>query len=70
MNLGSIAKRLFNILAVLMILAGAVWFFQGIGVLPGSYMSGQLQWAVNGLIAITLGGAALFLVNRRRGKQG
>lgn len=39
-------KILFNIIAVLLILAGGVWFLQGINVLPGSFMTGQPQWAL------------------------
>ena len=62
-------KWTLNGLAVLLILSGCVWFFQGIGVLPGSFMSGQLQWAVNGGIAIVIGGAILFFTNRRRAKH-
>jgi len=63
-------KWTLNILAALLILSGGVWFFQGIGVLPGSFMSGQLQWAVNGAVAIIIGGVILYVVNRRRAKQG
>ena len=35
-----------NIVASLLVLAGAIWFLQGINVLPGSFMTGQIQWAV------------------------
>ena len=30
-----------NILGVLLVLFGAIWFLQGINVLPGSFMTGQ-----------------------------
>jgi len=59
-------KNILNVIAVLLMLTGGIWFFQGVGVLPGSFMSGQMQWAVNGLIAIVLGGAWLFWRNRRK----
>jgi len=36
-------------------LVGTVWFFQGINVLPGSFMTGQTQWAVYGAIAFLVG---------------
>ncbi len=35
-------KLSINIVAVLLILTGIVWFFQGINVLPGSFMTGQI----------------------------
>lgn len=59
-------KNGLNVIAAVLILVGGIWFFQGVGVLPGSFMSGQVQWAVNGLIAIVLGGAWLFFRNRRK----
>jgi hypothetical protein len=31
--------------AILMVIGGA-WFLQGINVLPGSFMTGQIRWAV------------------------
>ena len=42
-------------LGSLLILIGVVWFFQGINVLPGSFMTGQRQWAVYGGIAVAVG---------------
>ncbi len=55
-----------NIVGVLLILVGGVWFLQGINVLPGSFMTGQTQWAINGGIAIIIGLGLLFWGNRRR----
>jgi len=34
---------------------GAVWFFQGTGLLPGSFMTGQTRWAVIGAVAVVVG---------------
>jgi hypothetical protein len=47
-------------------LFGAIWFFQGINVLPGSFMTGQLQWAVYGGIAFVIGVSLLLLGKWRR----
>jgi hypothetical protein len=55
-----------RIVAGLLIAAGIVWILQGIGVLPGSYMSGQMQWAYRGA-AIAVVGVAMLLFARRRG---
>lgn len=55
-----------NVLAVLLILTGGVWFFQGINILPGSFMTGQLQWAIYGGIAMVVGVGLLIWNNVRR----
>jgi hypothetical protein len=55
-----------NIVAGILVLAGAIWFLQGINVLPGSFMTGQTRWAVNGGIAIAVGIVLFLLANRRR----
>ncbi len=55
-----------NIIGVLLILVGGVWFLQGINVLPGSFMSGNPQWTINGGIAIVIALGLLFWANRRR----
>ena len=56
-----------TVFGILLILIGCVWFFQGIGVLPGSVMTGQTKWAVYGGVAIVVG-IALLRANRRGGR--
>ncbi len=55
-----------NIVAVLLVLVGAGWFLQGINVLPGSFMTGQTQWAVYGGIAVAVGIGLLVFANRHK----
>jgi len=55
-----------NILAAILILAGVVWFLQGIGILPGSMMAGQMKWAVNGGISFIVGIGVLLFANLRK----
>ena len=55
-----------TIAGVLLILMGIVWILQGVNVLPGSFMTGQRKWAVNGAIAAIIG-IALLVFARRRG---
>lgn len=57
---------LLNILAVLIFLPGLVFFLQGINVLPGSYMTGDPQWAINGAIMMAVALGLFFFANRRR----
>lgn len=59
-------KIVWNIIGVVLILAGMLWFMQGVGELPGSFMSGQVQWAIYGGIAILAGAGLLLYVNRRQ----
>jgi hypothetical protein len=44
----------------LMDLIGIVWLLQGIGVLPGSFMTGQTFWAIMGVIFMVVGGLLVF----------
>lgn len=56
-----------TVVGLLLILVGCVWFLQGVGVLPGSFMSGQTRWAINGAIAFLAGLALLVVVRPRLG---
>jgi hypothetical protein len=44
-----------KVLAVMLFLAGLVFFLQGINIIPGSWMTGDPQWAINGGIMMLLG---------------
>jgi hypothetical protein len=59
-------KLAIQIVAALVFLGGLVWFLQGINILPGSYMTGDPQWAINGMIAMIISGAVFFYVRRRK----
>jgi hypothetical protein len=59
-------KILSNIFGTLLVLFGSIWFLQGINVLPGSFMTGQRQWAIYGGIAFAAGVGLLLSANRRR----
>jgi hypothetical protein len=52
-----------NIVAILLVLVGFTWFLQGINVLPGSFMTGQIRWAVYGGIAVAVGITLLLRAN-------
>jgi len=55
-----------NIVGVLLVLVGSIWFLQGINVLPGSFMTGQMRWAVRGGILVVAGIVGLLYANRKR----
>jgi hypothetical protein len=59
-------RIILSIFGVLFILAGGTWFLQGINILPGSFMTGQIQWAIYGVIAVVVGVGLLVFANRRK----
>jgi hypothetical protein len=46
-------------IAIVLILVGGVWTFQGIGVIEGSFMTGEAVWAVIGAVCVVAGLALL-----------
>jgi hypothetical protein len=59
-------KIILNVLGVLLILGGGVWILQGINVLPGSFMTGQIKWAIYGGISAAVGIGLLVLANWKK----
>ena len=55
-----------NVVGVLCLLMGCVWFLQGINILPGSFMTGQTKWAIYGGLMVVVGLGLLISANRRR----
>ncbi len=55
-----------NLVGILVLLTGAIWFLQGIGILQGFWMSNQPQWLLIGLLLMIVSVGALILNNRRR----
>jgi len=58
-----------SIIGALLTLMGVGWFLQGINVLPGSFMTGQIQWAIYGGLAAAVGIGLLVFANRRKGSS-
>ena len=59
-------KIFLNIIGILLILAGGTFFMQGINLLPGTYMRGDPQWAINGGIMIVVGIGLMIWAARRK----
>lgn len=55
-----------NTVGVVFLLVGAIWFLQGINLLPGSFMTGQRQWAVYGGVVFLVGAVFLLVARRLR----
>ena len=61
--------RLRLVAGVVLCALGALWFFQGIGTIGGSGMSGQGFWAFAGAILV-VAGAGLLIRARRAQRAG
>jgi hypothetical protein len=57
-------RKLLTIIGALLVFFGVIWILQGINILPGSFMTGQIKWAVYGGIAAAIG--IVMLVAARR----
>jgi uncharacterized membrane protein HdeD (DUF308 family) len=55
-----------NVVAAVALLVGCVWFLQGINILPGSFMSGQMRWAIYGALLVVAALVVFGFANRRR----
>jgi len=61
-------RILLNVVGILCVLSGCIWFLQGINVIPGSFMTGQTRWAIYGGLLLIVGIGVLTLANRSRVK--
>jgi uncharacterized membrane protein HdeD (DUF308 family) len=61
-------RVLLTVLGVLLIVFGVIWILQGIDVLPGSFMTGDIHWAIYGAIAVVVG-IILIAAARRKKRQ-
>lgn len=62
-------KIILTIVSVLIVLIGGIWILQGINVLPGSFMTGQIRWAIYGGIAVIVGILLIVRVQRKKASQ-
>ncbi len=53
-------------LGALLVLVGAVWTLQGVGILRGSAMSGHARWAILGPVVVLAGIVLLQYVREHR----
>lgn len=55
-------------LGAILVLVGLVWVGQGMGLIPGSFMTGDTKWLVIGLIVAVVG-VIVLLLGRRLGRD-
>ena len=59
-------KLLLSLVSGVIFVGGLVFFLQGINILPGSFMTGDPQWAINGGIIMVVALGLFFFANRIR----
>lgn len=60
-------RTLSLVLAAALAMVGGIWIGQGIGVLPGSFMTSDLRWAGAGVVLIVVAAILLWSARRRPG---
>jgi len=60
-----VVRVLATILCGPMLFIGIVWILQGINILPGSFMTGDIKWAVFGVLLAGAGGWLVWWLNRK-----
>lgn len=58
-------RIILRIVGALLVFVGGTFFLQGINVLPGSFMTGDIKWAVIGAVLLLVGGWLLFRAGTR-----
>ncbi len=57
-----------KVIAVVLMGMGTTWILQGVNILPGSFMTGQIVWAYRGA-ATAVVGLVLLLLTLRKSKN-
>jgi hypothetical protein len=58
--------RIARVVLALALVMGLVWIGQGIGLIPGSFMTGRVEWAVIGSLLAGFAAIALWWTTRPR----
>jgi hypothetical protein len=55
-----------NIVGLILAFFGIVWILQGLNILPGSFMTGQIKWTIIGAVVLLLAILIFTAANRKR----
>jgi hypothetical protein len=64
-----VIRAVVRVACVVVLLAGVVFFFQGIGVLPGSFMTGRSEWPYIGAALVAIAVLGMWLSRGRNGAR-
>jgi len=62
----ALLRILATILSGPLLIVGVIWVLQGFNILPGSFMTGHIIWAVYGAPMAGVGAGLAWWVNRRQ----
>jgi len=63
-------RTILTVIGAIAVVVGAVFAGQGMGVIPGSFMTGDRTWLIIGLVVVFVGVALiLFGTNRRKSSR-
>lgn len=58
-------KTLTTAIAVLLIAVGGLWALQGLNLVGGSFMTGQIRWLTIGILTMVMGALLLIFIRKR-----
>ncbi|CAN7473895.1 hypothetical protein LJR231_003230 [Phyllobacterium sp. LjRoot231] len=59
-------KIILSVVAVLLIIMGAIWALQGLSLIGGSFMVGQTRWITIGVLTMVIGAGLLYYARKQR----
>lgn len=65
-SLMTVVRVIATIVCGPMLVIGIVWILQGFNILPGSFMTGHIIWAIYGAPLAIVGAALVWWLNRPR----
>ena len=63
--MNSTIRTILKFIAVLLMLSGGIWALQGLNLLPGTFLRGDPQWIINGVVTILAGAGMYWFANRK-----
>jgi hypothetical protein len=60
----TVGRWVLRVIGALALLLGVIWMLQGVGVLLGSIMTGQMFWFWMGLLVAAIGTGGMILASR------
>ncbi len=61
-------KNSMTFIGLSLVVIGVIWILQGLNILPGSFMTGQVQWAINGTVSLLFGAILMAIAYWRKTK--
>jgi hypothetical protein len=60
-----VSRQLLVGIGLFLVVVGAIWVGQGLGLIGGSFMTGEVRWAVIGAVVAAVGAGVAYAGSRR-----